>query len=189
MSKLLLTLDGGGIRGAATTQFLLRIDQTLQTHHGCGLRDCVDFYAGTSTGSIIALALGTTSLSVEALNDLYGVVSAQAIFAENRGWFEIDGINAGSKSMKREIRDDMAMDFRGEKMVGLVEKALYENLYTGVAQIEATCLDEVFQVGNIGPESQITRLDRMASVSVGDLIEDEDGNRHVVANFGFKEVA
>ena len=102
---------------------------------------------------------------------------------------EIDGINAGSKSMKREIRDDMAMDFRGEKMVGLVEKALYENLYTGVAQIEATCLDEVFQVGNIGPESQITRLDRMASGSVGDLIEDEDGNRHVVANFGFKEVA
>ena len=102
---------------------------------------------------------------------------------------EIDGINAGSKSMKREIRDKMAMDFRGEKMIGLVEKALYENLYTGVAKIEATCLDQVFEIGNIGPESQITRLGRMASVSVGDLIEDEDGNRHVVANFGFKEVA
>ncbi len=102
---------------------------------------------------------------------------------------EIAGINAGVKSMKREIRDDMVMAFRGEKMVGLVEKALHENLYTGVAQIEATCLDEVFQVGNIGPESQITRLSRMASVSVGDLIEDEDGTRHVVASFGFKEVA
>ena len=102
---------------------------------------------------------------------------------------EIAGINAGMKSMKREIRDDMSMDFRGEKMVDLVEKALYENLYTAVSFIEATCLDEVFQVGNIGPESQITRLGRMASISVGDLIEDEDGNRHVVANFGFKEVA
>jgi hypothetical protein len=102
---------------------------------------------------------------------------------------EIDGINAGVKSMKREMRADMTMDFRGEKIVDLVEKALYENLYTGVAQIEASCLDEVFQVGNIGPESQITRLGRMASISVGDLIEDEDGNRHVVANFGFKEVA
>lgn len=102
---------------------------------------------------------------------------------------EIAGINAGMKSMKREIRDDMSMDFRGEKMVDLVEKALYENLYTAVSFIEATCLDEVFQVGNIGPETQITRLDRMASISVGDLIEDEDGNRHVVANFGFKEVA
>jgi len=94
MSKLLLTLDGGGIRGAATTQFLLRIDQALQAHHGCALRDCVDFYAGTSTGSIIALALGTTRLSLGALNDLYGEASAQAIFKENRGWFEIDGMNA-----------------------------------------------------------------------------------------------
>ena len=37
---------------------------------------------------------------------------------------EIAGINAGTKSMKREIRDGMAMDFRGEKMVDLVEKAL-----------------------------------------------------------------
>lgn len=102
---------------------------------------------------------------------------------------EIEGINSGMKSMKRDIKTDMAFDFQGEKMVDLVEKALYENLYTGVAQIEATSLDEVFQVGNIGPESQITRLGRMSSVSVGDLIEDEDGNRHVVANFGFKEVA
>ena len=83
----------------------------------------------------------------------------------------------------------MAFDFRGEKIVDLVEKALYENLYNTVSYIEADSLNEVFQVGNIGPESQITRQGRMASVSVGDLIEDEDGNRHVVANFGFKEVA
>ena len=102
---------------------------------------------------------------------------------------EINAINDGMKNMKREMRADMAMDFSGNKMVDLVEKALYYDLYNGVSFIEATCLDEVFQVGNIGPESQITRLGRMASISVGDLIEDEDGNRHVVANFGFKEVA
>jgi len=102
---------------------------------------------------------------------------------------EIDGINDGMKSMKREIRADMSMDFSGKKTVSLAEKALYEGLYTGVAQIEADNLDQVFEIGNIGPESNITRLSRMASVSVGDLIEDEDGNRHVVASFGFKEVA
>ncbi len=102
---------------------------------------------------------------------------------------EIDGINDGMKSMKREIRADMSMDFSGNKTVGLAEKALYEGLYTAVSRIEAEGLNQVFEIGNIGPESQITRLGRMASVSVGDLIEDEDGNRHVVANFGFKEVA
>ena len=30
-------------------------------------------------------------------------------------------------------------------MVDLVEKALYENFYTAVSFIEATCLDEVFR--------------------------------------------
>jgi hypothetical protein len=102
---------------------------------------------------------------------------------------EINAINDGMKNMKREMRADMAMDFSGNKMVDLVEKALYNDLYTGVAQIEADDLNRVFEIGNIGPESNITRLGRMASISVGDLIEDEDGNRHVVANFGFKEVA
>lgn len=129
-----------------------------------------------------------TDAEIEAIGNVLGYESSNSLQKTTVSKDNVE-IDARTKSMKREIRDDMAMDFRGEKIVGLVEKALYENLYTGVAQIEATCLDEVFQVGNIGPESQITRLDRMASISVGDLIEDEDGNRHVVANFGFKEVA
>lgn len=94
MSKLILSLDGGGIRGAATTQFLSRIDEVLQAEYQTTLRDCVDFYAGTSTGSLIALALATTSLSMAQINALYSPVNAQAIFTENRGFFEFDGINA-----------------------------------------------------------------------------------------------
>lgn len=94
MTKLILSLDGGGIRGAATTQFLFRIDSELFAQHQLRLRDCVDFYAGTSTGSIIALALATTDLSMGDINELYSFKNAQVIFAENRGWFEIDGINA-----------------------------------------------------------------------------------------------
>ena len=102
---------------------------------------------------------------------------------------DIDAINAGVSNAKYDIKSGMSMDFRGEKTVDLAEKALYENLYTGVAIIEANDLNQVFEIGNIGPETNITRLNRMSSVSVGDLIEDEDGNRHVVASFGFKEVA
>ncbi|MDM7859376.1 patatin-like phospholipase family protein [Alteromonas sp. ASW11-36] len=94
MSKLILSLDGGGIRGAATTQFVARVESTLFAQHKLTVRDCVDFYAGTSTGSIIALALATTRLSMNDINELYSFENAKAIFAENRGLFEIDGLNA-----------------------------------------------------------------------------------------------
>ena len=102
---------------------------------------------------------------------------------------DIDAINAGVFNPKRDIKSDMSMDFTGDKTADLAEKELYEGLYTAVCHIEADDLNRVFEIGNIGPESNITRLNRMSSVSVGDLIEDEDGNRHVVASFGFKEVA
>lgn len=94
MSKLILSLDGGGIRGAATAQFLTLVDEKLRTEHGKSLRDCLHFYAGTSTGCIIALALATTDLELAEINELYNVKNAKKIFAENEGWFELDGINA-----------------------------------------------------------------------------------------------
>lgn len=94
MGKLILSLDGGGIRGAATTAFLARLDNVLFTRHQVRLRDCVDFYAGTSTGSIIALAMATTDMPMEDINQLYNEDNAKAIFTANRGFFEFDGINA-----------------------------------------------------------------------------------------------
>ena len=51
-------------------------------------------------------------------------------------------------------------------------------------------LDEVFQIGNIGPEDKITRLDRMRSISVGDAIRVEEGPEmgyiYIVKSFGFE---
>lgn len=94
MSKLILSLDGGGIRGAATAQFLDHIENRLVQKNKTCLRDCIDFYAGTSTGSIIALALATTDLPMSKINTLYNYTSAKEIFAGNKGWFEIDGVNA-----------------------------------------------------------------------------------------------
>lgn len=93
MPKLILSLDGGGIRGAATTQFLSKVEEQLQLNDTT-IRDCVDFYAGTSTGSIIALALATTNMKMAEINELYNYDNGQKIFTENKGWFEIDGVNA-----------------------------------------------------------------------------------------------
>ena len=89
MSKLILSLDGGGIRGAATAHFLALIENKLKSDHQKTLRDCIDFYAGTSTGSIIALALSTTSLEMSEISELYNYKNAKRIFKENRGWFSL----------------------------------------------------------------------------------------------------
>ena len=94
MGKVILSLDGGGIRGAATTAFLSRLDEALWNEHGKTIRDCVDLFAGTSTGSIIALGLARTELSMERIDALYSVENAQRIFAENGGLFELDGVSA-----------------------------------------------------------------------------------------------
>ena len=59
--------------------------------------------------------------------------------------------------------------------------------YDKVATIEADSLEDVFTIGNIGPEHKITRHERMHSISVGDIVW--DGNdAHIVDCFGFVKV-
>jgi hypothetical protein len=63
-----------------------------------------------------------------------------------------------------------------------------KSLYMKVAEIDANNLDEVFEIGNIGPEKNIKRLKPMHSVSVGDVIVDESGKAFFVDNYGFGSV-
>ena len=60
--------------------------------------------------------------------------------------------------------------------------------FSPVCEMDASDLEEVFNIGNIGPEEKITRLDRMHSVSVGDIIEDSTGEFHMVDDFGFEKI-
>jgi hypothetical protein len=60
--------------------------------------------------------------------------------------------------------------------------------YKKVATIDATSFNDVFEIGNIGPEEKIQRIDRMHSVSVGDVIVSEDGIAKFVAPIGFQNV-
>jgi uncharacterized protein len=58
--KRILSLDGGGIRGIITLQYLKRIETLLRERYkndDLVLSDYFDFIGGTSTGSIIASAL------------------------------------------------------------------------------------------------------------------------------------
>mgnify|MGYP001803657259 CR=1 FL=1 len=47
---VLLSLDGGGARGALSAE-LLRL---IECHHGIAVHQTFDFFAGVSTGAIIA---------------------------------------------------------------------------------------------------------------------------------------
>ena len=104
---------------------------------------------------------------------------------------EVAMINAnGHDSVpKQKLRLDISMP-SGEPIAAMAKEALAADYYTHVANIEAYSLEDVFECGNIGPDKNIERLSpMMTSISVGDVVEDEYGVRHVVASFGFEEVA
>ena len=61
--------------------------------------------------------------------------------------------------------------------------------FNPVCNIDADSLEGVFHIGNVGPEESIERLDRMHSVSVGDVVRDnETGTYHMVDGMGFTQL-
>jgi len=60
--------------------------------------------------------------------------------------------------------------------------------YVHVADLDTNCLNEAFEIGNIGPESKYTRYAKMHSLSVGDILVEETGQAHIIASFGFDEI-
>mgnify|MGYP001053399543 CR=1 FL=1 len=82
-------------------------------------------------------------------------------------------------------KNKISMDFSGDRIGGLASDAFDAGYYSHVANITAKDYNEVFETGNIGPESNIERLARMSSLSVGDVIVSEDGTVAVVAPMGF----
>jgi hypothetical protein len=67
-----------------------------------------------------------------------------------------------------------------------VDTLAKNDTYRLVAHILATDLEDVFRISNMGVENRIARFDKMHSLSVGDIVEDE-GNIWVCSSFGFTE--
>lgn len=72
--KKILALDGGGIRGILTVEILAKIEELLRQKSGRGqdfvLADYFDFFAGTSTGAIIAACL-SWGMTVDRIRKFY----------------------------------------------------------------------------------------------------------------------
>ena len=46
----------------------------------------------------------------------------------------------------------------------------------------------VFEVGNIGCEDRIERLNTMHSISVGDIVENDEGTKFVCGKIGWEKI-
>lgn len=114
--KRILSLDGGGIRGALTLGYLKKIESVLREQEGdlkLVLSDYFDLIGGTSTGAIIAtcLALGK---NVDEIKDLYMDLGGK-IFGKKRSfWNPLETwayLKAGydfsdlEKSLKEALKD------------------------------------------------------------------------------------
>lgn len=86
--KRILALDGGGIRGILTLQFLQAVETLIKARFGDKTRLCdyFDLIGGTSTGSIIAAGLAC-GMAVDALQDLYKKMGGDVFQAGGFGKF------------------------------------------------------------------------------------------------------
>ena len=73
--EYVLSCDGGGIRGAASAEFLNQIQANL----GIDIYKQFDLFAGTSTGAIIVIALAVKKMKTKKLVELYNYQSGNTI--------------------------------------------------------------------------------------------------------------
>lgn len=100
--------------------------------------------------------------------------------------FTVYQINLSDKMMENTEIRNMYLDTIMKPTAIAIVKA--RSFYKPVAEIDALSFENVFEIGNVGPEANITRLSQMHSVSVGDVIVREDGVCKFVAPVGFQYI-
>jgi len=99
---------------------------------------------------------------------------------------EVDKINTEGHGAVERHAMKLKMSFSVDAG-GIASRMYGQGYYDHVANITADSLNGVFHIGNMGPEENIERLAQMSSVSVGDLVIAENGDKHVVTRYGFQE--
>ena len=74
--KLILSIDGGGIKGIIATRLLSHLEKELKQT----LQETFQIYSGTSTGALIISSIAHLGLTAEYItNDLYSQEKSQKI--------------------------------------------------------------------------------------------------------------
>ena len=79
MTKYVLSLDGGGVRGLATSVFLYELEKKI----GPPLSSKFDLVVGTSTGGIIALVISVLEIEGPRLLEIYSEKNLKKIFTRS----------------------------------------------------------------------------------------------------------
>jgi hypothetical protein len=83
--RLILTLDGGGMRGVITLTILIELLRLVREKSGkanATITDCFDMIIGTSTGGLIAMMITILGLSLEEVFGMYASLGGR-IFGES----------------------------------------------------------------------------------------------------------
>lgn len=105
--------------------------------------------------------------------------------------FTVYQINLSDADYENRDLREMYLDTIMDPTADAIVRA--KSFYKPVAEIVTDSFDGVFEVGNLGPKTKlgesIVRIAPMHSVSVGDVIKDENGVTKFVAPFGFETVS
>ena len=79
MTKYVLSLDGGGVRGLASANFLRKLEYEMHKP----LLEKFDLVCGSSTGGILAIALSVLKLNGSRLVNIYSSRNLKRIFSSS----------------------------------------------------------------------------------------------------------
>ena len=121
----ILSIDGGGIRGALAAQVMYELEQDLPD--GQSLYSTFDLIAGTSTGGLIALYLAAARASGQDLIDLYSPENAREIM-DKSFWDRLLPVQTEPK-YDGEGKRRVLSRYLGDIRLGDVEKPLIITAY------------------------------------------------------------
>lgn len=134
MKKRILCLDGGGVKGLFSAQFLAEIEQLLN----CRISDYFDIIAGTSTGAIIAAGLAV-GIPASEICHLY-IKHAAEIFPQDKRIYRLlkrfNGARYNNNALKECLSETFHDSTIGECKTRLLVPSY--NLSTGKVQVFKT---------------------------------------------------
>jgi hypothetical protein len=99
--------------------------------------------------------------------------------------YQIQLTDAETDAFNRGVQTEKTKAYLSRMFDGTFKPEIFEH-YTHVANVATDDMEDAFRLMNLwDDETKVERLGPCSSMSVGDILELEDGSRHRVASWGF----